>query len=195
MTEEESIKIIKNLLPQNYSIVFVGMMGAGKSTVGRKIAFKLERDFVDTDIEIEQSAQLTISEIFSLYGEQHFREIEHRIICRLLEEKQGIISVGGGAFMNESLRDAIKKSGISIWLKADFNILMERVHRHDHRPLLETDDPAIVMKRLIDVRYPVYEKSDIIVNNSHHIADATVETTLLQLSEYLQRYKNKLGVA
>jgi shikimate kinase len=184
--DDDRIAVIKKHLPPHRSIVFVGMMGAGKSTVGRKIAFKLGQDFVDTDVEIERSAQLTISEIFSLYGETHFREIEQKIICRLLNERCGVISVGGGAFMNQSLRDAIKEHGISVWLKADFNILMDRVHRHEHRPLLDTDNPEDVMRRLIDTRYPIYEQSDIIVNNSHHIADMTVDHTLTQLAHYMQ---------
>lgn len=183
--DDDHAEIINRHLPADQSIVFVGMMGAGKSTVGRKIAFKLQKDFVDTDFEIENSAQLSISEIFSLYGEKHFREIEQKVICRLLEERKGVISVGGGAFMNDSLRSAINKSGVSVWLKADFNTLMERVHRHDHRPLLEQDNPEDVMRRLIDVRYPIYEQSHITINNSSNIAELTVSKTLEELAQYV----------
>ena len=189
--DDDYAEIINRALPADQSIVFVGMMGAGKSTVGRKVAFKLQKDFVDTDFEIENSAQLTISEIFSLYGEKHFREIEQKVICRLLEERKGVISVGGGAFMNDALRDAINKSGISIWLKADFDTLMERVHRHEHRPLLEQDNPEDVMRRLIDARYPIYEQSHITINNSSNIADLTVSKTLEDLAQYVQENSHK----
>ena len=184
--DDDYAEIINHHLPADQSIVFVGMMGAGKSTVGRKVAFKLQKDFVDTDFEIENSAQLTISEIFSLYGEKHFREIEQKVICRLLEERKGVISVGGGAFMNDALRAAINNSGVSVWLKADFDTLMERVHRHDHRPLLEQDNPEDVMRRLIDARYPIYEQSHITINNSSNIADFTVSKTLEELAHYVQ---------
>lgn len=185
-TEEEHIRIIKQFLPKNRSIVFVGMMGAGKSTVGRKVAFKLEKDFVDTDVEIENAAQLTISEIFSLYGEEHFRDIERKIIHRLLGERRGVISVGGGAFMDENLRQAITQNGVSIWLKADFDVLMSRVHRHSHRPLLDTADPEIVMKRLIDQRYPIYAQSDITISNTYSTADMTAEQTFYELAHFVK---------
>ncbi|MEM6603074.1 MAG: shikimate kinase [Pseudomonadota bacterium] len=184
--EQNDIDTINRFLPSDHSVVFVGMMGAGKSTVGRKVAFKLQRDFIDTDVEIENSAQLTISEIFSIYGEQYFRDIEQRIICRLLKERVGVISIGGGAFMNETLRRSIAENGISIWLKADFETLMARVHRHDHRPLLEQDDPEKVMRRLIDERYPIYGQSDITVNNSNNLAETTVGETLSQMAHYVQ---------
>lgn len=189
--DDDYADIINAYLPVNQSIVFVGMMGAGKSTVGRKVAFKLQKDFVDTDFEIENSAQLSISEIFSLYGEKHFREIEQRVICRLLEERKGVISVGGGAFMNNELRSAINKHGISVWLKADFDTLMERVHRHDHRPLLEQDNPEDVMRRLIDARYPIYAQSHLTINNSSNIADMTVSKTLEELAHYVQSISHK----
>ena len=183
---EEHLHIIKQFLPKNRSIVFVGMMGAGKSTVGRKVAFKLEKDFVDTDVEIENAAQLSISEIFSLYGEEHFRDIERKIIHRLLEERCGVISVGGGAFMDETLRQAITQNGVSIWLKADFDVLMTRVYRHSHRPLLDTADPEIVMKRLIDQRYPIYAQSDITISNTHSTADMTAEQTFCELANFVK---------
>jgi shikimate kinase len=160
-------------------------MGAGKSTIGRRVAFKLDMDFVDTDLEIENAAQLSISEIFANYGEKHFREIEKKIIMRLLLEKKGVISVGGGAFMDEILRDYIHQHGISVWLRADFETLMKRVDNQGHRPLLTQDNPKTVMKKLIDVRYPIYEKSDIIVQNNDISPDKTVDIVLDNICTYL----------
>lgn len=181
------IETIKKKFPKNKSIVFVGMMGAGKSTIGRRVAFKLDMDFIDTDFEIENSAQLSISEIFADYGEAHFRDIEKKIIMRLLSEKKGIISVGGGAFMDEHLRNYIHQYGISIWLRADFETLMKRIDNQSHRPLLTQDDPKIVMRKLITERYPVYEKSDIIVQNNDTIPDKTVDLVLATLHDYLNK--------
>jgi shikimate kinase len=185
MSQIMIIDTIKNKLSKDKSIVFVGMMGAGKSTIGRRVAFKLDMDFVDTDLEIENAAQLSISEIFAHYGEQHFRKIEKKIIMRLLAEKKGVISVGGGAFMDENLREYIHQYGISVWLRADFETLMKRVDNQGHRPLLSQDDPKIVMKKLIDLRYPIYEKSDIIVQNNDISPDKTVDIVLDNLYEYL----------
>lgn len=182
-----NIQMIKDRLPFNKSIVFVGMMGAGKSTIGRRVAFKLDMDFIDTDLEIENAAQLSIAEIFAHYGEDHFREIEKKIIIRILKEKKGVVSVGGGAFMDESLREHIHQQGISIWLRADFETLMKRIHNQDHRPLLTQNSPEIVMKKLIETRYPIYEKSDIIVENDDMSLDKTVDIVLNSLWEYLRR--------
>lgn len=182
------IDYIKSRLPKDKSIIFVGMMGAGKSTVGRRVSFKLDMDFIDTDLEIENAAQLSISEIFAHYGEKHFREIEKKIIMRVLVESKGIISVGGGAFMDESLRDYIHKYGISIWLRADFETLMKRIHNQGHRPLLTQDDPETVMKKLIELRYPIYEKSDIIVQNNDISPDKTVDFVFEALSDYLRKH-------
>ncbi len=181
------IDYIKKNIPHNKSIVFVGMMGAGKSTVGRRVAFKLDMDFIDTDLEIENAAQLSISEIFAHYGEKHFRDIEKRIIMRVLSESKGIISVGGGAFMDDTLRDYINNYGISIWLRADFDTLMKRIRNQEHRPLLTQDNPETVMKKLIDIRYPIYEKSHIIVQNNDITPDKTVDFVLESLNNYLQK--------
>ena len=187
VNHQNIIDNIKYNIPKNKSIVFVGMMGAGKSTIGRRVAFKLDMDFVDTDLEIENAAQLSISEIFAHYGEKHFRDIEKKIIMRLLAEKNGIISVGGGAFMDETLREYIHKYGISVWLRADFETLMKRIDNQEHRPLLTQDDPEIVMKKLIIARYPIYEKSDIIVQNNDISPDKTVDLVLATLNQYLKK--------
>jgi shikimate kinase len=179
------IEDIKQKMPKNKSIVFVGMMGAGKSTVGRRLAFQLNMDFIDTDLEIENAAQLSISEIFATYGEQHFREIEQRIVTRLLHEKKGVISVGGGAFMDDTLRKHIYNQGISIWLHANFETLMKRIHNQDHRPLLTQNDPEKVMRKLIETRYPIYKQSDIIMENDDLSLDKTIKIVLSALYDFI----------
>ena len=144
-------------------VVLIGMMGAGKSAIGRMIAQELHLDFMDADHEIEKAAALTIPEIFEKYGEDHFRYGERKVIARLLRSKIHILATGGGAFMNEETRHTIANNAISIWFKADFDILWERVSRKSHRPLLHTPDPQGTLKKLIEDRYPVYEEADIIV--------------------------------
>ncbi len=138
------------------SLVLVGMMGAGKSSIGRRLAARLEIPFVDADAEIERAAGMTISDMFAKHGESSFRSGEARVIARLLEAGPQVLATGGGAFMNTDTRVLIGQKGISIWLKADYRILMRRIRRRNDRPLLNTGDPADTLKRLIDERYPVY---------------------------------------
>jgi shikimate kinase len=145
------------------SVVLVGMMGAGKSSIGRKLALTLNIPFVDADTEIEAAARMTIPEIFSIHGEPYFRDGEARVIARLLEGGPQVLATGGGAFMREDTRRAIGAKGISIWLKADYDVLIRRIRRRTDRPLLKTDDPAATMKALIEERYPVYAQADITV--------------------------------
>ncbi|NNE23702.1 MAG: shikimate kinase [Rhizobiales bacterium] len=147
------------------SLVLIGLMGAGKTTVGRRLAQRLDLPFADADHEIEQAAGKTIPEIFEDYGEQHFRDGERRVIARLLESGQQVIATGGGAYMNEHTRQKISDEAVSIWLRADFDLLMKRVRRRSHRPLLQTADPEAVMRNLIDERYPVYAKADLVVDS------------------------------
>lgn len=149
----------------NRALVLVGLMGAGKTSVGRRLAEKLEIPFVDADHEIELAAGKTIPEIFSDHGEDYFREGERRVITRLLENGKQVLATGGGAFMNAETREKIKGHGVSLWLKADLELLLKRVAKRNDRPLLQKEDPAIVMKRLIDLRYPVYAQSDITVES------------------------------
>ena len=149
----------------NRALVLVGLMGAGKTSVGRRLAEKLEIPFVDADHEIEVAAGKTIPEIFADHGEDYFREGERRVIARLLENGQQVLATGGGAFMNAETREKIKNSSISLWLKADLDVLLKRVAKRNDRPLLQTDDPATIMKQLIDRRYPVYAQSDITVES------------------------------
>lgn len=147
------------------SIVLVGMMGAGKSSIGRRLAEQLSLPFVDADAEIESAAGKTITEIFEEHGEAYFREGERRVIGRLLGRGRQILSTGGGAFMSKEIREMIAAKGISIWLKADLDILMQRVRKRSTRPLLKTADPEAVMRQLMEVRYPVYAAADITVQS------------------------------
>lgn len=149
----------------NRAVVLVGLMGAGKSSVGRRLAEKLELPFVDADHEIELAAGKSIAEIFADHGEDYFREGERRVIARLLENGCHVLATGGGAYMNKETRDRISGHAISIWLKADFELLLKRVSKRNDRPLLHGEDPATVLKRLIALRYPVYAQADMTVES------------------------------
>ena len=146
------------------SVVLVGMMGAGKSTIGRRLSARLRLPFVDADTEIEQAhAGMTIPEIFAAHGEPYFRDGEARVIARLLDGGPAVLATGGGAFMREDTRDRIRAKAVSIWLKADADIIMKRVKRRADRPLLQTADPAATVGRLIEEREPVYQGADLTI--------------------------------
>ena len=145
------------------SLVLVGLMGAGKSTIGKRVAQMLGIPFIDADTEIEAVSRMTIPELFERYGEPEFRDLERRVIRRILRSGPKVLATGGGAFMNEQTRKAITRAGVSVWLKADLDVLMERVSRKGNRPLLKTANPRATMQELMDKRYPVYELSDITV--------------------------------
>ncbi len=147
------------------SLVLVGMMGAGKSSIGRKLAQRLNLPFVDADSEIEHAAGMSISEIFAKHGEAYFRAGEARVIARLLDGGPQVLATGGGAFMHPQSRDAIRAKGISIWLKAEYEVLMKRIKRRNDRPMLKTDDPGETLRRLMQERDPVYAEADVIVNS------------------------------
>ena len=149
----------------NHPIVLVGLMGAGKSSIGRRLAEKIELEFVDADHEIEVAAGKTIAEIFKDHGEAYFREGERRVISRLIENGAQVLATGGGAFMNEETRGSIAAHGISLWLKADLPLLMKRVMKRADRPLLQAENPETVMQRLMDERYPIYAKADVTVES------------------------------
>jgi len=142
------------------SAVLVGMMGAGKSSIGRRLAVRLGIPFVDADTEIEAAAGMTIPEIFDAHGEPYFRAGEARVIARLLDGGPQVLATGGGAFMNADTRAAIRARGVSFWLKADFDVLLRRVRRRTDRPMLKTADPEETLKRLMAERYPVYAEAD-----------------------------------
>ncbi|WP_206456048.1 shikimate kinase [Aurantimonas marina] len=147
----------------NRSIALIGLMGAGKTTVGRRLATLLALPFRDTDIEIEAVSRMTIPELFAAYGEPEFRALEARVVARLAAEGPQVIATGGGAYLHNETRAMLKRTAITVWLKADLETLMERVSRRSNRPLLKTDDPREVMRRLIDIRYPVYAEADITI--------------------------------
>jgi len=145
------------------SIVLVGMMGAGKSSIGRRLATRLALPFVDADAEIELAAGMSIADIFAAHGEPYFRSGEARVIARLLDQGPQVLATGGGAFMNERTRANIRERGISVWLKAEVDVLARRLRRRTDRPLLKTGDPAATLAALLDVRNPVYSEADITV--------------------------------
>jgi shikimate kinase len=145
------------------SIVLVGMMGAGKSTIGRRLSARLGLPFLDADTEIEAAAGMSIPDIFETHGEPHFRDGEARVIARLLDGGPVVLATGGGAFMREETRSRIGSRAVSIWLKADADIIMRRVRRRADRPLLQTADPAATVERLIGEREPVYQHADITI--------------------------------
>ncbi|MGV2066294.1 shikimate kinase [Agrobacterium sp. 22-226-1] len=147
------------------NIVFVGLMGAGKSAVGRMVAQQLRVPFIDTDVEIERVSRMTISELFATYGEEEFRALETRVIKRLLRGGPKVISTGGGAFINDNTRRHITRGGISLWLKADLEVLWERVNKRDHRPLLKTENPKATLAALMEKRYPIYAEADLTIES------------------------------
>lgn len=147
------------------SVVLVGLMGCGKSSVGRRLAVRLDLPFVDADEEIERAAGQSIPDIFAGHGEAHFRDGERKVIQRLLAAGPQVIATGGGAFMNDETRASIRHAAISIWLKAELAVLMRRVAKRNNRPLLKTENPEAVMRNLIEVRYPVYAEADITIDS------------------------------
>ncbi|WP_321447677.1 shikimate kinase [uncultured Cohaesibacter sp.] len=165
-------------------IVLVGLMGAGKTTIGRRLAKRLSIPFRDADHEIEAAANMTIAEIFAQHGEAHFRDGEKRVIARLLDEGDQVIATGGGAWMNDETRELVAERGVSVWLKAEFNVLMERVRRRSHRPLLKDPDPEGVMRRLMDERYPVYATADVMVISKEAPHDRIVTSVIEALERH-----------
>jgi shikimate kinase len=146
-------------------VVLVGMMGAGKTTVGRRLAARLGRHFVDSDEEVEKAAGMTIEDIFATRGEAEFRAGEARVVARLLKDRDLVLGTGGGAFINAETRALIKSAAISVWIKADFELLFQRVQRRSNRPLLKTANPRQTLEDLMAARYPVYAEADVTVQS------------------------------
>ena len=169
------------------SIVLVGLMGAGKTAIGRKVAAALSLRFVDSDHEIENVSRMTVPELFERYGEAEFRALERRVIGRLVKDGPQVVATGGGAFMNDQTRRLIGRHGLSVWLKADLDILMDRVAKRQNRPLLKTADPRATMARLMDERYPVYALADVTVKTRDEkreiIADEVIEAVATLLAD------------
>jgi len=157
------------------SVVLVGMMGAGKSSIGRRLAGRLGIAFTDADNEIELAHRLSIPDIFATYGEAYFRSGEARVIARLLEGGPQVLATGGGAFMNADTRGAIAAHGISVWLKAEFDVLMRRIKRRQDRPLMKTEDPGETLRTLMAARYPVYAQADITIESREVPHDKIVD--------------------
>jgi shikimate kinase len=170
-----------SLINLDRPVTLVGLMGAGKSTIGRRLANRLDLEFVDADHEIEVAAGLTIPEIFERFGEAHFRDGERRVIARLIDGKPRIIATGGGAFMNEQTRTLMLTQSITVWIDADINTLADRVARKDNRPLLQGRDPRIALAELAKVRNPVYALAPIHVTSQPSPHDATVNAILKAL--------------
>ncbi len=168
------------------TITLVGLMGVGKSSVGRRLANALDLPFKDADVEIEAAAGRSIPDIFAEMGEPAFRDGERRVITRLLENPPHVLATGGGAFMNDETRALIKERSISVWLKADLEVLVRRVSRKDSRPLLSGKDPLAVLTELAEKRYPVYAEADITVetgDTAHHV---TVDQVIRALTRHLE---------
>jgi shikimate kinase len=168
-------------------IVMVGMMGAGKSAIGRRLAQRLGLPFVDADAEIERAAGCTIEEIFDRHGEAAFRDGERRVIARLLDGPVGVLATGGGAFMDPETRARIRSRAITVWLKADLDTLVERVSRRGHRPLLKNGDPRAILMQLLEARGPIYAEADITVETGNAPAAATVERVIEALAAFRPR--------
>src|SRR3954465_4198518 len=168
------------------SVVLVGMMGAGKSSIGRRLASRLGMGFVDADAEIEAAPRMTIAEIFTSYGEPYFRSGEQRVIARLLESGPQVLATGGGAYMNAETRAAIAQRGLSVWLKAEYEVLVKRVKRRAtaDRPMLQ-GDPTTRIRDLMDARYPVYAQADVTVISREVSHEAIVSEIIVGLSGLL----------
>ncbi|MBI3435467.1 MAG: shikimate kinase [Proteobacteria bacterium] len=167
------------------AIVLVGMMGAGKSSVGKRLATRLGLPFVDADGEIELAARMSIADIFSTHGEAYFRTGEARVIARLLEGGAQVLATGGGAYMNAATRAAIAARAVSIWLKADLEVLMRRIRRRTDRPLLHTADPEATLRELMAARHPVYAHADLTIDSRDVAHEAVVEDIMTGLWAHL----------
>jgi len=182
--DKDIVEKVRRALGQR-SIVLVGLMGCGKSSIGKRLATKLGLGFVDADEEIERVAQKSISEIFADHGELFFRDRESRVITRLLGAGPQVLATGGGAFMMPATRETIRQTGISIWLRAELPVLMRRVGKRDTRPLLKGNDPEGVMRSLMETRYPVYAEADLTVESRDVPHDTIVGEIIDALSGHL----------
>ena len=175
------------------SIVLVGRMGAGKTTIGRRLAARLQLPFLDADHEIEQAAGKSIPEIFADHGEMQFREGERRVIARLLAGGPQVLATGGGAFMDAATREAVARQGVSVWLRAEFDVLLRRVRRRPNRPLLQTADPEATLHALMDRRYPVYAQADVTVLSRDAAHEAIVDDVVAALAAFLDVKRPDVG--
>jgi shikimate kinase len=178
------------------SIVLIGMMGVGKSSIGRRLGLRLGVPFVDADTEIEKAAGMSIADIFARHGEAYFRSGEARVIARLLEGGPQILATGGGAIMNADTRAVIKAKGVSIWLNAEFDVLMRRINkRKNERPLLQTADPAATLRHLLEERGPIYAQADLTVQSRDVPHDAIVAEIMKAIAAFLDSPPQERGGA
>lgn len=168
------------------TIVLVGLMGAGKSAIGRRLAQRLGLPFIDADHEIEVAAGCTIEELFARHGEAAFREGERRVMARLLDQPVHVLATGGGAFIDDSTRALVKRRAISVWLRAELPLLLERVQRRSNRPLLKQGDPRQVLADLMERRYPIYAEADIAIDSRDLPLDQTTQDVVDALRQFLQ---------
>lgn len=183
-TDKDAVATISGKLGQR-SLVLVGLMGAGKSAIGRKVATRLNMPFVDADAEIEKAAKQTVADIFANYGEEEFRRLEERVIARLLTEGPQVLATGGGAYMNADTRAAIRAGGVSLWLSADIDLLMARVSKKATRPLLQKPNPRGIMQELIDARYPIYAQADMTVQSRDVTKDEMATLVINAIAAHL----------
>ncbi|MDX1400529.1 MAG: shikimate kinase [Kiloniellales bacterium] len=174
------------------NIVLVGLMGAGKSCIGRRLAQRLGLPFKDADQEIEEAAGCTIEEIFENHGEAYFRNGERRVIERLLCEKPQVIATGGGAYLDERTRAAIRENGVALWLRADLPLMVKRTARRENRPLLKQGNPKVILQKLIEERYPVYDKADLAVDSVDGPPEVTLQRTLDALESFFSEFPERL---
>ena len=166
------------------TIVLVGLMGAGKSKIGRRLAARLNLPFFDSDHEIEMAAGESIEEIFANRGERVFRDGERRVIARLLAQPVHVLATGGGAFMDEMTRAVIERRGVSLWLRADLDVLVSRVSRRSDRPLLKVGDARMVLGELIEQRYPVYAEANVMIESGEGPPESTVARAIAALADF-----------
>ena len=166
-------------------IVLIGMMGAGKTSTGRRLAAHLGIDFVDSDLEMESAAGMTIPEIFARHGEPYFRDRESRVVERLIGSGPRVVATGGGAFIHPATRRTIKASGFSVWIKADFDVLMRRIRKRSNRPLMRTPDPEATLKSLMAERYPVYAEADLTIVSRDCSHDVVVDEMVAAVAAHL----------
>jgi shikimate kinase len=167
------------------TIALVGLMGAGKSSIGRRLAQRLGLPFIDADSEIEAAADATIEEIFQRHGEAAFRDGERRVIARILDSPIHVLATGGGAFMDASTRALLRARAVTVWLRADIELMLARVGRRGNRPLLKSGDPRAVLEQLMQQRYPIYAQADITVDSVDGPPEATVERVMAALARHL----------
>lgn len=177
----------RHAVTQAKPVVLIGLMGAGKSTVGRKLAKAMDLPFVDSDLAIEEAAGCSISDMFEIHGESMFRDLERRVITRLLTGDMLVLATGGGAWMQPAVREVIRAHAVTVWLKADVDVLLERVSKRSHRPILEKGDKRAILTSLMEERYPVYAEADITIDSNRGSQEALVKRIMSSLKTFQRR--------